>query len=158
MCRVSLTPHFSKTSDTFSILYPHFKDLLKLTHRQTESRHPGSCILNTSSRRISSLYGTTRRKKWSLHVWHSCILLHNTILSGAGIRRWRAYGMKGRCCLGLLLALSFPSCCLQQCSLMKWKESLFDFLLSPHNAPYNNSKNICWMNERKTSWGTSQSC
>lgn len=57
-------------------------------------------------------------------------------------------GMKGRGCVGLLSALSFLSYCLQHCSLMKWKESIFDFLLSPHNAPHNNSKKYL-LNEQK---------
>lgn len=70
MCGISLTPHISNTSGTFFYIIPTFQTLAKLTHqwvsdRQTESRHPESCILDTSSRRINSLYGMTRKKKIS---------------------------------------------------------------------------------------------
>lgn len=100
MCGISLTPHISNTSGTFFYIIPTFQTLAKLTHqwvsdKQTESRHPESCILDTSSRRINSLYGMTRKKR-SLHVWHSRILLQNIILSGAEIRRWKAYGYEGQ--------------------------------------------------------------
>lgn len=118
----------------YFFLYPHFKEELKLTHqwvsdRQT-SRHPQSCILDTFSRRIKSLWNEKGKKAWSLHVWHSCTLFPN-ILSGAGLCRRGPDGYEGHVLWRPTLSPFLPYYCPQHCSTMKLRVRLwFSFVSS----------------------------